>query len=53
MPMAAFQLLVKLLLAVPGGELLKIDGGVLWATLVTRECVLVSVERTVQLVYQK
>ena len=27
--------------------------GVLWATLVTRERVLVSVERTVQLVYQK
>ena len=27
MPMAAFQLLVKLLLAVPGGELLKTDGG--------------------------
>ena len=27
MPMAAFQQLVKLLLAAPGGELLKIDGG--------------------------
>ena len=41
MPMAAFQLLVKLLLAVPGGELLKIKRrygvGMLWATLVARE----------------
>ena len=51
MPMAAFQQLVKLLPAVAGGELLKIDGGGAVGDVgnVTRdrERVLVSIQRTV------
>ena len=52
--MAAFQQLVKLLPAVAGGELLKIDGGGAVGDVGnTRERVLVSIQRTVlQLIYQ-